>query len=210
MDSVDFKKINNFIFDWDGTLIDSYPAHEKAFKYVLNYYGEDSKFFNYQDYESLSTYDVFKNLGVNNPIKFTNKKRAMYKFFCEKGEIKLMLDAFKLVRLLFKQQKKLFIVSNGSDTNVKVSLTKTKLIQYFDGIVTSSDVKFSKPDKEPYIHLINKFNLDTHKSIVIEDTINGLISATAAGLRTISIGKKNLSEYSNYHYPNLKKIINLL
>ena len=58
MDNLFLKK--HFIFDLDGTLINSNLLHEKAFLETLD---GSSTNFKYSDFHGVKTFDVFKALG---------------------------------------------------------------------------------------------------------------------------------------------------
>ena len=55
----------------------------------------------------------------------------------------------------------------------------------FNEIETSDSTPTKKPDPSVYKNIISKLNVDPRYSIAIEDTPNGLRSASRAGLRTI-------------------------
>ena len=66
--------------------------------------------------------------------------------------------------------------------NIGMNATET-----FDGIFTSQDVKRSKPSPQIYRLACKKLNVKPKDCLVIEDSPNGVKSATRAGIKTIMV-----------------------
>ena len=49
-------------------------------------------------------------------------------------------------------------------------------------------MSIGKPNPLPYLHTLEKLDVEARNAIVFEDTISGLKSATAAGITTIVVG----------------------
>jgi HAD superfamily hydrolase (TIGR01509 family) len=83
---------------------------------------------------------------------------------------------------------KLAIATATSMINVK-SLFKTcwegDVHDIFNVVVTGDMVKEKKPAPEAYKIVLDELNLEPDRCIAVEDSLNGLLSAKAAGLRVI-------------------------
>jgi beta-phosphoglucomutase len=66
-------------------------------------------------------------------------------------------------------------------------LNALSLAVSFDVIVTSEDVRKGKPDPEIYFKAANKLNVQTSECLVLEDSVNGVKSAIAAGTNVVAI-----------------------
>jgi beta-phosphoglucomutase-like phosphatase (HAD superfamily) len=55
----------------------------------------------------------------------------------------------------------------------------------FNVVVTGDMVKEKKPAPEAYKIVLDELNLEPDRCIAVEDSLNGLLSAKAAGLRVI-------------------------
>ena len=72
------KKYKNFIFDFDGTLVNSNRYHSISFQRALLYKKKKIKF-NYEDLKGLKTEDAFKKIGIKKNIsEFSKLKRDFY------------------------------------------------------------------------------------------------------------------------------------
>lgn len=59
--------------------------------------------------------------------------------------------------------------------------------EYFEAIVTADDVTRTKPHPEPYLTAARLLSVDPARCVVLEDSPNGVASATAAGCRVIAV-----------------------
>ncbi|GLW99701.1 HAD family phosphatase [Microtetraspora sp. NBRC 16547] len=59
--------------------------------------------------------------------------------------------------------------------------------EHFDVIVTADDVTWTKPHPEPYLTAASLLSADPARCAVLEDSPNGVASATAAGCRVVAV-----------------------
>lgn len=76
----------------------------------------------------------------------------------------------------------------------------------FDSILTAEDYKESKPSPDCYITAAKHFGFSSKECIVVEDSVNGLMSAAASGSMVIGLTTSNPEEvvkkYSDVVIPN--------
>lgn len=58
---------------------------------------------------------------------------------------------------------------------------------HFDHVVTGDDVARSKPDPEPYLTAARSLGVNPARCVALEDSPNGVTSATAAGCRVVAV-----------------------
>lgn len=76
--------------------------------------------------------------------------------------------------------------STGSQKN-KENLTNAGIYDYFDHMVTGEMVSRSKPNPDIYLKVLDHYDFKPSEVCVFEDSKNGLLSATAAGLKVILV-----------------------
>jgi HAD superfamily hydrolase (TIGR01509 family) len=87
-----------------------------------------------------------------------------------------------------------FIIAMASSSprkNIEVILSKVKLINYFEYIVSGEDVEKGKPNPDIFLKAAEKFKVEAHDCTVVEDSNNGVIGAKAAGMKCV--GFRNLN-----------------
>jgi HAD superfamily hydrolase (TIGR01509 family) len=192
---------NYFFFDLDGTLVDSSPHHEVAFKKVLaNGYPELAACFDYEVMKGKKTLDVFRELGITGIEQLTTlteTKQRYYREFIQGGEISLYPSGDKLLEYLKSLGKKLFLITGSSHQSTYSVLESCKISDFFDGIITSDDVKLNKPNPDIFLLGLSRFNLDPQQTLTIEDSLNGVEASQKAGIDVVMVNNpktpKNLS-----------------
>ncbi len=66
-------------------------------------------------------------------------------------------------------------------------LTDVGLYDYFDCIISAHQVENGKPKPDVYIYAVNQLGLTPDECIAVEDSPNGVISASDAGCKTIMV-----------------------
>lgn len=187
MNSIFYK--NLFIFDFDGTIIDSSSMHHKIFNYLLK------KKFNIQisskDIEGKKTADVFRKqlpeLSNYEIEELTLEKQTLY--HKHRNEVTLIEGVKELLCILKNSDKKLCIASCASKENINYFLKKFNLRNFFSLILSSEDVLCSKPDPEIFIKAVVMCNFKKSESIIFEDSLNGINAALNAKIDVVCVNK---------------------
>ena len=119
--------------------------------------------------EQLATYrfkEIFDLYGFNiDPLLFndTYKKNLAKQSF-------LLPNAEEIVKYLYDLKLKLIISSNGSSTIQHSRINNSTLKDYIFDVYTSQEAGFTKPSKEFFDKLFNKFNIERESTILIGDS----------------------------------------
>jgi beta-phosphoglucomutase-like phosphatase (HAD superfamily) len=79
------------------------------------------------------------------------------------------------------------VASNGRKRNVEATLSATKLLPLFDCIVAAEDVVHGKPEPDVFLEAARRMKVDPDRCVVFEDSNEGLEAAHRAGMRGIDI-----------------------
>ena len=84
------------------------------------------------------------------------------------------------------------ICSGARRCEIDAILSANGLLQYFPVVVSTEDVRTSKPDPEGFIEVLRRLNADGRglapgRCIVIEDSLPGIAAARAAGMRVLAV-----------------------
>jgi beta-phosphoglucomutase len=186
-----FSSKRNLFFDLDGTLVDSSPAHARAFTEALDKAAPKlARSFNYAEFAGRSTRDVFLALGLANEPELTGlirRKQDLYRAALARGDVAVFAGAADLLARLSERGRSLFLVTGASRVSTQLILEITRLAKYFSGLITAENVPRGKPGPEPYLFALSAHGLERSESIAIEDGEHGLRSAQAAGLEVVTV-----------------------
>lgn len=81
----------------------------------------------------------------------------------------------------------LAVASSSNRRLIDLVLALAGLARRFSVTISSEEVKGGKPAPDVYIEAARRLDVEPAHCVAIEDSENGLLSATAAGMRTIAI-----------------------
>lgn len=186
--------IKAVLWDMDGTLIDSETFYFGAWVKVLENYSlkfdhhvwmrEMSGKTSQQVYEVLTN-----NYGLNAEWElFFQHIKAEVLIQYQKEKIQLIPFAKELINDFKKRGMLLGLVTSSYKRVMDKHLTSLELYDLFDFFVTKDDVVNPKPHPEPYLLAQNHLShLEPHEILVFEDSVTGVTSAVAAGLKCVGI-----------------------
>ena len=179
------------LFDLDGTLVDSCPAHARAYVATLeSRYPAWTKSFNYSVYAGQPTRQAFLAMGVTDETELeemTQAKQDHYRRALAAGEIALFPEARTLLGRLQANGRRLFLVTGASRLSVERLLKMLEIEHLFDGIITAEDTQQGKPAPDPYLSALSHFSLAAATCLAVEDAENGVRSAQQAGVETVMV-----------------------
>jgi beta-phosphoglucomutase len=201
--------ISSVLFDLDGTLIDSNASHDFAFRstlYDISY--EAFQNFNYDSVKGMSTKQAFVKMlpfenqdTINKCIKY---KQDLYIQLIEGSEIDLYYGCLELLNFLKSMNIRIYLVTGSSKKSVEMIINTYTL--NFDGIICASDFCKGKPDPEPYLTCLNKFNINTYEALAIEDSISGVYSGLRAKLKTFGVHNHEIKDLSSLWFSDLYEL----
>jgi beta-phosphoglucomutase len=211
------KKYKNILFDMDGVLINSMKYHIQAWNTAFkkfNIQTTEEKIMSLAGMTSIDTIKIIckeKNLQCNSDlieqIKI-EKGKQLEKIF----QVEPYIGVVENLKQLKKSGFTLALISGCRDFEVKKTV-KEYFTDIFDLIISGDDVKFGKPNPEPYDTAIKKLNINKSETVIIEDALSGIESANAAEIDvlalTTSFEKKELSKATKI-FETHKELFNYL
>lgn len=182
----DFK---GYIFDLDGTLLDSFGVWNTVDELFLNKRGFEVPCDYAREIASLG-FDAAADYTINR-FGLKEKKEDIIK---EWNEIAVELFAKETMlfdgakEYLFKLKrngKKLSIATASHDELLKPCLKNNGVYELFDEIVTVSESK-SKEFPDIYLKCAEKMGLDASECVVFEDVCVAVLAAKAGGFKTVA------------------------
>lgn len=196
------QDVTCFLFDLDGTLIDSSPCHEKAFFETLETDHPDlAGSFVYEEHKGKSTKETFESLGVSDANLLgvmTQRKQSLYRQMVEDGEVAAFPGAHELLLGLRKQGHRAWIVTGASRHSAESALSKLGLLDYFEALITADQTVRTKPAPDLYLKCLKDHSIEAARAIALEDALAGIQSAQAAGLNFVAVNNIELSHLPEF------------
>ncbi len=184
------KEYSAYLFDMDGTLVDSERLKGLAIVQACKLFGGDVTVDVYKDVMGekweIVTGHFFKNAGIKPDWeKFNAEFRNIYKEHLW-NELKLNRNALSFLKKLKSSGRKTGLVSSASGWMVEHVMQQLGLESYFDVIVFKEHVTRHKPDPEAYRLAIKKLGLSAGDVLIFEDSHVGLLAAQNAGCDSVA------------------------
>ena len=178
-----------YLFDCDGTIVDSMPLHYLAWKRALAEWNcaFDEKLF--YSWGGMPIVEIVATLnqqrGLNMPVEtVAHRKENLY------FELLPQLQAIPEVveHIEAKHGQIPFAVVSGSAIDsVTASLTQLNLLDRFETLVCAGDYQKSKPDPEAFLLAAARLGIAPECCLVFEDTEMGIQAATSAGMASVRV-----------------------
>ena len=191
------NKIEAVIFDMDGVIIDSEPLYFKIQNELFNELGFSVSKSEYNSFigsgmqlmwEKLSSkYDL--HYSINQLISMNN--RLIFKTFSELPLINATEGFHFFLNYLKELKIKTAVASSTSKNTINVILSRLKVIQEFDTIVSSEEVQLGKPEPDIFLEAARRINTNPENCVVIEDSTLGVKAAGKAGMRCVGFTNNN-------------------
>jgi len=196
---------NLFVFDFDGTIMDTEKTHSRAWEIVLSKHMDKEIIINMSDYQKYFhslIKDYSKNyLNIIYSIKYEDYdilyklKQNMYEELIKIEDIKLIDGVEYFLNYLINNNKKFIIVSNTSKKFIDFYSLKYPILKNTYKIYTKELFVNRKPNPECYLYIVNEFK--NYKIIGFEDSLTGINALYQVNITPVLIYDKE------YYYNNL-------
>lgn len=189
------KQIDAVIFDMDGVLIDSEPLWKIAEISAFNSVGLN-----------LAASDLEKTVGLRidevvnywyDQKPWNNKSKTevidsiineMVRLIQEKGT---PLKGVSEALAFFKDKNiKIGLATSSYQVLLDAVLKKLAIKHYFDYTLSAENLPYGKPHPEVYLSVAKNLAINPENCLVIEDSLNGVISGKAAKMTVIAVPEK--------------------
>ncbi len=184
------SKIKAVIFDMDGVVLDSEPLYQKAEERLFREYNvtipqNDWKLFRGCSEERF--YQLARDrYGITEAVETLRQKGRQYVLAAFDAELDYNEGFRELYRRLEGGYRLGLVTSTSGDLFHWID-KRLSLKLYFPEVICGGMTVNSKPHPEPYLEMMRRLGVMPEESAVVEDSVNGLTSALAAGAWTIAL-----------------------
>jgi HAD superfamily hydrolase (TIGR01509 family) len=178
-----------YLFDCDGTIVDSMPLHYVAWKQALGEWGctlDEDLFYSWGGklpVEIIAALNQMRDLKM--PVEaVAERKESLY--YALLPELKPIPEVLEHIDA---QQGRIpfAVVSGSSRESIVKSLTTVGLLDRFPILVGSEDYARSKPAPDAFLTAAARLSIAPKDCLVFEDTDMGIQGATAAGMASVRV-----------------------
>jgi beta-phosphoglucomutase len=188
--------IKAFIFDMDGTLVDSTQSDFKAWKQILEENSVTLSFTDFLSFLGAKGEEIIKlYLPDQDNIEDLLKKREVYfrKYIDDDGVI-LIDGAETFLKKIKSHQLKTALATGAGNDKLQFIFEKLDIQKFFDVVLTANDTISGKPNPEIFLTAAKKTGVNPVEAIVVEDSRNGVVAAKNGGFKCIAITSTHTRE----------------
>ena len=195
---IELYSFDAVIFDMDGVLIDSEPLWKIAMEEVFKSVGCALTRKDFQKTVGLRLDEViqywYEHTGWENAtpkeieVAIVNK---MIELLNENGTpLKGVVETLEFLK---QKGKKIGLATSSYAVLIDTVLDALHIRHYFDFTHSAENESHGKPHPAVYLTVANKLSVQPKKCLVIEDSLNGIISGKAARMSVVCIPEKSHS-----------------
>ncbi|TKG96595.1 beta-phosphoglucomutase family hydrolase [Puteibacter caeruleilacunae] len=183
--------IKGLIFDLDGTIADTMPAHFIAWRNAVEPYGID---FTVELFNKLAGIPLYKTIEKLNEMFNTNmnpqevgdrKETEFVKTLEQTKPIEPVVEVIKA----YHGKLPMSVGTGGIDRIAWRTLQIVGLDKYFDILVASDHISNSKPHPETFLKCAEQMGVAPEDCLVFEDGVLGIQAAEAGGMSYVDVTK---------------------
>lgn len=186
------RDFDGYIFDCDGTLVDSMPLHFRAWVTSFEYHKapwqwtEDEFYANAGVPDRITTMELNERYGASiDPDSVHDYKVEWYSRHL--ADLQPVGPVAALAKRYHAEGRKISVASGSDLSIVEPSLEVTGLRDLFEIIVTPKDVKHGKPAPDMFLLAAEKMGVAPGECLVFEDGQAGIDAANAGGMASVFV-----------------------
>ena len=181
-----------FIFDIDGTLVDSNELHVDSWDRAFRHFGKEFPRQKLEAQIGKGSDQYIPEFLTPNEIKRFGKELDDYRSELFKKEYLPRVRPFPKVRELFQRirddNKRITLASSGKKKDTEYYIDLLHVADLIDGYVSGDDADSSKPEPDIFAASLKKLgNISPADAVTVGDTRFDVEAAGKAGLKTIAV-----------------------
>jgi HAD superfamily hydrolase (TIGR01509 family) len=182
-----------YLFDCDGTVVDSMPVHYVAWRRALDECGATFTEEQFYGWGGLPAHVVIDRLNAEQGLRMNaalvaeRKEEFYYEFL---PELKAVPEVLEHVLEAYGRIP-IAIVSGSTRESVVASLAAVGLLDKFPVLVCAGEYAHGKPHPEPFLRAAELVGVAAEECLVFEDAELGIEAAKAAGMGWVKVAQPN-------------------
>jgi beta-phosphoglucomutase len=184
------SRLRGVVFDMDGVIINSHPAHRLAWKGFLESVGrqtsdEELDFILEGRKRAEILTHFLGELAPEQIVEYGNRKDEFLQKHCD--AVEPMPGVVEFLGKLSEAGIAQAVATCASRRRALGTLNELGLAHCFSAIITGDDVTAGKPDPAIYQLAAERMQESPLRLVAVEDAVSGVQSAKAAGMRCLGV-----------------------
>ena len=177
------------IFDCDGTLADTMPAHYKAWTAVTRRHGLHFSEQRFYELGGVPSHRIAALLAEEQRVAVDADKLAREKETAFLEHLAAVREVPAVVTIARRRHGRvpLAVASGGFRPVITRVLAQLGILEMFQAIVTAEDTARHKPEPDVFLEAARQLGVEPRWCAVYEDTDIGLEAARRAGMHAIDV-----------------------
>lgn len=194
-------KYGTYLFDFDGTLVDSMPSYVSVMLRILDEcgveYGSDIiKIITPLGYSGTAKYFV-ENLGVTLPVDEIVDRMRKYAYDEYAYNIQAKESVIETLRELKARGADLNVLTASPHSVLDICLKRLGIFDLFTNVWSCEDFNTTKSDPEIYKLTAQKIGREVDEILFLDDNYNADKTAASAGMKVCGVYDKSSDEYTD-------------
>jgi HAD superfamily hydrolase (TIGR01509 family) len=183
------------VFDLDGTLVDSEPLSDDAWRATLAEHGHHIGEAELQAVHGLRFGDIYASFALRGALPppdalWAEYSRVLFASFDER--LAVFADAVTTARQLQADGIPLALATSSRRERLDRTLAAVDLAALFPVTVAGDEVARGKPAPDGYLAAAELLGIDPVHCVAIEDSQAGIDAARAAGMKVLAVTRPGL------------------
>lgn len=188
------KKYEAAVFDMDGVLLDTEKVYricwkkngisagipEERMDEICDQVAGGTKSHNAKIFQRVLGEDF-------DYISFRQKTMDLFDEYIAEHGIDIKPGVIETFEYLKAKNVKIALATSTEKAKAVERLEKTGLLKYFDEMVYGDEIERGKPYPDIYLKACEKLHVEPSSAVGVEDSINGILSVSDAGLYTVMV-----------------------
>lgn len=193
--------MNTFLFDFDGTLVDSMPTYISAMLRILNennisYDSDIIKIITPLGVNGTAEYYI-KTLGINKSKEELIDLMKNYMLYAYYHTIPAKENVIYVLKELKKKGDSLNVLTASPHITLDACLKRLGIYDLFDHVWSCDDFHTTKADPDIYVMAAQRLNKNVEDIWFLDDNLNADKTAKAAGMKVCGVYDDSSKEYAD-------------